>query len=257
MKNFDSGKPVFGLSNMTTVRTQPDQGYVYADVVAASPAGRDRVWQRAVAQKALGWGPYRLFGKRLFDIIFVLLTLPFSLPIIGICALALWFEGGAPFYTQLRVGRRGRPFRILKLRTMRRDADAVLESYLSSDPALRHEWNELQKLRNDPRITRVGNILRITSMDELPQLLNVLRGDMSVVGPRPMMLNQREMYGDLRDYQALRPGITGLWQISARNSNRFTYRAEVDRTYNRSLTVWQDMRILFKTIDVVLRRTGH
>lgn len=257
MKNFDAGKPVFGLSNMTTLRTESDKGYVYADVVAASPTGRGPIWQDAVAQKTLGWGPYRLFGKRLFDIAFVLLTLPFSLPIIGICAIALWFEGGTPFYTQLRVGRHGHAFRILKLRTMHRDADKVLESCLSNNPALRIEWNELQKLRDDPRITRVGNILRITSMDELPQLLNVLRGDMSIVGPRPMMLNQREMYGDLRDYQALRPGITGLWQVSARNSNRFTYRAEVDRTYNRSLTVWQDMRILFKTIDVVLRRTGH
>ena len=257
MKNFDAGTPVFGLSNVTTVRTESEQGYGYAEAIAALPLQTENLWQRPTSRSTRGKTPYRLFGKRLFDILFVLLSLPFSLPIMVVCAIALWFEGGAPFYTQLRVGRHGKPFRILKLRTMCRDADEVLESYLAGDPALRQEWDDLQKLRDDPRITFVGNLLRITSMDELPQLFNVLRGDMSVVGPRPMMLEQRKLYGSARDYEALRPGITGLWQVSARNGNRFAYRAEVDSTYNRSLTFWNDLRILFKTVDVVMRRTGY
>ncbi len=215
------------------------------------------VWDAALAAKG---GPvfiYRHLCKRVVDILFVLLTLPFSVPIIAICALALWMEGGNPFYTQDRLGAGGKRFSILKLRTMVRNADQVLESYLASDPAMRREWDELQKLRNDPRVTRVGRILRKTSLDELPQLLNVLFGDMSLVGPRPMMPDQLEMYGEPRAYFALRPGITGLWQVSARNNSRFTYRNEVDGAYERALTMKMDLTILFKTIGVVLRPTGH
>lgn len=215
------------------------------------------VWDAALAAKG---GPvfiYRHLCKRMIDILFVLLTLPFSLPIIGICALALWLEGGNPFYTQDRLGAGGKRFSIFKLRTMVRNADQVLETYLARDPAMRREWDQLQKLREDPRVTPFGRFLRMTSLDELPQLLNVLSGEMSLVGPRPMMPEQLEMYGDPRAYFALRPGITGLWQVSARNSSRFTYRNEVDDVYERALTLQMDFTILFKTIGVVLRPTGH
>ncbi|MCX7559234.1 sugar transferase [Sulfitobacter sp. F26204] len=235
--------------------------FSFAGKPAFSEAGlvarQSHVWDAALAAKS---GPvylYRHLGKRVMDILFVLLTLPFSLPIIAICAIALWIEGGNPFYTQDRLGEDGKRFSILKLRTMVRDADAVLQQYLSNDPDLRREWDELQKLRNDPRITPMGRILRKTSMDELPQLLNVLLGDMSIVGPRPMMPDQLEMYGDPSRYYALKPGITGLWQVSARNNSRFTYRNEVDGAYERSLTLKMDLTILFKTIGVVLRPTGH
>ena len=139
---------------------------------------------------------------------------------------------------------------------MVRDADAVLESYLAANPAMRAEWDEMQKLKDDPRITRVGAFLRATSLDELPQLWNVLKGDMSLIGPRPMMPDQLEMYGDAKAYFALRPGITGLWQVSARNNSRFTYRNEVDAAYRRNLSLPMDLTILFKTVGVVLRRTG-
>jgi lipopolysaccharide/colanic/teichoic acid biosynthesis glycosyltransferase len=173
-----------------------------------------------------------------------------------LCVVALWIEGGNPFYRQDRLGRNGKRFSILKLRTMVRDADAVLEDYLARDPEMRREWDEKQKIINDPRVTRVGGLLRATSLDELPQLWNVFTGDMSLIGPRPMMPDQLSMYGDPAHYFALRPGVTGLWQISARNGNRFSFRNEVDAEYDKTLSITGDIAIIFKTVGVMLRRTG-
>lgn len=201
-------------------------------------------------------GLYRAGIKRGLDALLILLSLPFTVPVIGLCAIALWIEGGSPFYTQPRLGRDGKTFRIFKLRSMVQNADEVLESYLAKDPAMRREWDELQKLRNDPRITPIGALIRATSIDELPQLFNVLKGDMSLVGPRPMMPEQLPLYGDMTDYNAVRPGITGLWQVSARNENGFSHRNGIDATYNRNLTFWNDLKIIFKTVGVVCRRTG-
>lgn len=202
-------------------------------------------------------GLYQLAGKRVADILFVLLSLPVFVPVTMICALALWIEGGQPFYRQQRLGRGGRSFSIVKLRTMCREADDVLESCLAADPALRAEWDRTQKLKNDPRITRVGGILRKTSLDELPQLWNVLLGQMSVVGPRPMMPAQLPMYDNPAPYFALRPGITGLWQVSDRNENSFAHRSTVDAAYHADLSFPADLRILLRTVGVVLRRTGY
>lgn len=202
-------------------------------------------------------GRYRSWGKRSLDVMLVLLTLPISAVIIGICAIALWFEGGSPFYTQERLGARGRRFRILKLRTMARDADARLATLLAQDPDLRAEWRDTQKLKNDPRITRIGRILRATSIDELPQIWNVLRGDMSLVGPRPMMPEQLPMYGDARAYFALRPGITGAWQVAARNEDSFGSRRAFDADYHTYHSFWEDALLLWQTVFVVLRRTGY
>ncbi|KIN61592.1 Bacterial sugar transferase [Sulfitobacter noctilucae] len=234
-----------------------DAGPAFADGSGTAIAHRSRVWDQALAAKPAAFFVYRHMGKRLMDIAFVLLTLPFSLPVIGICALALWCEGGSPFYKQQRLGAKGKRFSIMKLRTMVRDADQVLENYLALDPEMRREWDELQKLHNDPRVTRVGHFLRVTSLDELPQLWNVLTGEMSLIGPRPMMPDQLDMYGDPKAYFALRPGITGLWQVTARNASRFSYRNEVDSAYERALTLKLDLTILIKTIGVVLRPTGH
>lgn len=221
------------------------------------PANLDRPFQSppAAPPQALS-GLYARFGKRAVDLVLVFLSLPLSLPIVALCALALWIEGGAPFYWQERVGQGGRRFRIVKLRTMVRDAEARLAHLLATDPAIRDEWNHTQKLRNDPRITRVGNFLRVTSLDELPQMWNVLKGEMSLVGPRPMMPEQVDLYGDDADYTSVRPGITGLWQVSARNEREFSYRAKVDAVYCRSLSLGRDVVLMVRTIGVVLRRTG-
>ncbi|WP_416558202.1 sugar transferase [Phaeobacter sp. JH18-37] len=200
---------------------------------------------------------YAVFGKRMLDITLVLLTLPISLPLILMAALALWLEGGNPFYTQDRLGQRGRVFSILKLRTMVRDADKLLERYLASNPAMRREWDETQKLKADPRITPVGRFLRTTSLDELPQLWNVLIGEMSLVGPRPMMPDQLSLYGDATAYFDLKPGITGLWQVSVRNESGFATRARADTSYHGDLCLRTDVDLLLRTVGVVLRGTGY
>ncbi len=199
---------------------------------------------------------YRTSGKRIFDVAFVLLTAPVALLLIGISALMLWIEGGAPFYRQDRLGAGGSVFRILKLRTMVRDADAMLEKILVKDQEMRHEWDTTQKLKHDPRITRCGAFLRKTSLDELPQLWNVLRGEMSLVGPRPMMVNQLPIYGDAHHYFALRPGITGLWQVSQRNESLFKLRVRLDAEYDRCLSLAQDLKVLLLTVGAVVKRTG-
>lgn len=200
---------------------------------------------------------YRRVGKRVLDILFVIATLPVSVPIVLICVVALWSEGGSPFYRQDRLGKSGKRFSILKLRTMVRDADNLLADYLEKVPALRDEWETTQKLKNDPRITRVGAFLRATSLDELPQLWNVLKGEMSLVGPRPMLPEQLPLYGNATAYFALQPGITGIWQVSARNENRFSFRAEVDAQYFCSLSPLRDFGLLLQTAGVVIRRTGY
>lgn len=200
---------------------------------------------------------YANLGKRILDVTLVLLTLPLTLPVILICALALWIEGGYPFYRQDRLGQRGRHFSMLKLRTMVRDADTQLEKYLAANPDMRREWDETQKLKQDPRITRVGKFLRASSLDELPQLWNVLIGDMSLVGPRPMLPEQLPLYGNATAYFALKPGITGVWQVSARNESRFSYRAQIDAAYEQELSMWADLSLMFRTVGVVVRGTGY
>ncbi|MBZ8119295.1 sugar transferase [Roseovarius sp. LXJ103] len=202
-------------------------------------------------------GVYRALGKRIIDVTFVLITFPLALLFIGIPFLMLWREGGSPFYRQMRLGQNGDQFSILKLRTMVRDADQILERTLAADPALRHEWNTTQKLKNDPRITRVGAFLRKTSLDELPQLWNVFLGEMSLVGPRPMLPEQLPLYGDAHHYFALRPGITGLWQVSNRNESHFQLRMTLDATYHYELSFIEDIRIMWRTFGAVLRRTGY
>jgi exopolysaccharide production protein ExoY len=201
-------------------------------------------------------GVYRKFLKRVFDLLAVLVSLPITLPMLAVMAFLISLDGHSPVYTQHRVGRGGRIFRLWKLRSMVIDADARLEAYLTAHPAARAEWNLTQKLRDDPRITRIGYILRKSSMDELPQILNVLRGDMSLVGPRPMMPSQAKLYPGT-SYYALRPGITGSWQVSARNDSSFADRARFDADYDQRLSLLTDLVILFATVRVVLRGTGH
>jgi lipopolysaccharide/colanic/teichoic acid biosynthesis glycosyltransferase len=196
-------------------------------------------------------------GKRLIDMVLVLLTAPLTFSVVLVCAIALWLEGGNPFYRQDRLGVGGRRFSIWKLRTMVRDADACLQRYLDSDPAMAEEWATTQKLKKDPRITRVGAMLRKTSLDELPQFWNVLRGEMSLVGPRPMLPEQLSMYGDAYAYFAMRPGVTGFWQVSARNENHFSFRAQIDAQYHRQISLLCDLGVMVRTVGVMLRRTGY
>lgn len=201
-------------------------------------------------------GPYRRHFKRGFDVVSVVLAAPVVLPLVLLLAAAVALDGGSPFYAQDRVGRNRRVFRMLKLRSMVTDADALMERFLTENPEARAEWDTTQKLKCDPRITRFGRLLRKCSLDELPQLWNVLLGDMSLVGPRPMMVSQQHLY-PTDDYYRMRPGITGPWQVSGRNETSFVARATYDAHYDRDMSLMTDLRLLMKTVLTVLHGTGY
>lgn len=219
------------------------------------PHGIDHRTSPSLAAAKVGSYSYSAAGKRLLDLLLVLLVGPFFLPIIAVLAILVRLDGGPAFYLQPRVGRGGNTFMLWKLRTMVPNAEAALEGYIAGNAAARSEWNATQKLRHDPRLTAIGPYLRRYSLDELPQLWNVLIGDMSLVGPRPMLTSQRPLYPGTAYYD-LRPGLTGLWQISERNNCTFAERATYDSRYATSLTIFTDMGILLRTVGVVFRGTG-
>ncbi len=196
--------------------------------------------------------------KKLIDVLGAFFGLLLLAPWLGLAALLISLDSpGRVFYRQPRLGRRGEHFELIKFRTMHIHADEILKMELARDPLLKQEWDSYQKLKDDPRVTRVGKFLRKFSLDELPQLWNILRGEMSLVGPRPIMLGQREMYGvGYKDYIHVTPGITGLWQVSGRNRTSFARRAELDGEYIQRWSMWMDIFILVKTIKVVLWRDG-
>lgn len=221
-------------------------------------ADTDNGWQQvlnAIGDKQRP-GIYRNGVKRGLDLMLIVLAAPVVVPVIAGLALMVASEGGKPFYTQMRVGKGGRSFRMWKLRSMVTDADARMEDHLAANPEARKEWDQTQKLKKDPRITRIGAFLRRASLDELPQLWNVMTGDMSLVGPRPMMPVQQGLYPGLA-YYALRPGITGAWQTAGRNKTTFEARAEFDAAYEASVTLAGDVKILAQTIGVVVKGTGY
>jgi len=201
-------------------------------------------------------GAYPLF-KRAFDIVgasSAIVVLSPLLVTIGACAYA---SGGSPLFRHRRVGRGGVFFDCFKFRTMVTDADTVLQNLLDSDRQIKEEWLRDHKLRDDPRITRFGRFLRRTSLDELPQLWNVLRGEMSLVGPRPVVPDELRRYGKkVATFLSARPGITGLWQISGRNNTDYRRRVALDVCYVRSKSALLDVYILVKTLRVVFTTSG-
>ncbi len=196
--------------------------------------------------------------KRAMDVVLGLMLLMLSAPLFLLIGLAILIESGAPvFFRQERVGRGNRRFRIFKFRTMVRNADEVLEQHLANDPDAWLEWETTHKLRRDPRVTRVGRLLRRTSLDELPQLWNVLRGEMSLAGPRPITDAEIRRYGAAFPFYTLtRPGLTGLWQVSGRNDTTYRRRVELDVQYVRRWSPWLDLQLLLRTVRVVLIGKG-
>ncbi len=195
--------------------------------------------------------------KRLSDLALILLSAPLSLPLIGLLMLLARLDGGPALYSHLRVGRGGALFRCWKIRTMVPDADARLSRLLDSDPAAAAEWARDRKLSRDPRVTALGRLLRRASLDELPQLWNVLAGEMSLVGPRPVTEAELDRYGPARwAYLGHLPGITGLWQVSGRNGVSYDDRVALDIDYANRLCFLTDLTILLRTGGAVLRRTG-
>jgi lipopolysaccharide/colanic/teichoic acid biosynthesis glycosyltransferase len=196
-------------------------------------------------------------GKRIVDLTIAILLLPSVLPIIAVLYVIIRRDGGASFFGHMRIGRDGKPFRCMKLRTMVPDAESALEIYLEANPEMRVVWERDYKLPQDPRVTRIGKFLRATSLDELPQLWNVLKGDMSLVGPRPVPMDELTKYGQAKSfYTRVRPGITGLWQVSGRNDLTYEERVNLDVSYVKSHTLAGDLGILFRTVGAVLQKTG-
>lgn len=195
--------------------------------------------------------------KRIFDIAAAVLLMIPAIPVALIVAVAIEIESpGQVFFVHDRIGRHGRRFRLWKFRSMTPNADQTLAQYLASHPDLRREWEHTHKLKDDPRVTRVGRLLRRSSLDELPQIVSVLCGQMSLVGPRPIVEGEIGKYGDgFSLYTAVRPGLTGLWQVSGRTDTSYRQRVLLDTTYIRNWTFWADVKILLRTVRVVL--FGH
>jgi lipopolysaccharide/colanic/teichoic acid biosynthesis glycosyltransferase len=187
-----------------------------------------------------------------------LLLLILLSPLMAIVALLIWKRDGAPIlFAHYRVGMNGKLFRCMKFRTMLRNSEQALSDLLRDDPHARAEWSRDQKLTDDPRVTPVGEFLRRTSLDELPQLLNVLRGEMSLVGPRPITVAELTRYGSVRwHYLSVRPGITGAWQTCGRSDTTYEERVAFDRLYVEQRSLLRDLDILVKTVRVVLLREG-
>jgi Undecaprenyl-phosphate galactose phosphotransferase WbaP len=202
--------------------------------------------------------PGSRIAKRTLDLAFVAALGVVALPLVVIIAAMIKLSSPGPvFYGQPRYGRGGRPFVAWKFRSMVDNANKVLEDHLNSNPSLREEWNLSQKLKRDPRVTPLGRFLRHTSLDELPQFWNILIGEMSLVGPRPIIASEIARYGaDFALYKKVTPGLTGMWQVSGRNLLSYEQRIGFDLYYVRNWSVWLDLHILARTVKTVLRGDG-
>ena len=241
-KNVHVAPPVRGLP---LYGTEVERFFSHEVLLLSVRNNLSRLWSRAL--------------KRSFDIVASSLLLLLLSPVLIFAGLRIWFEDRFPIvFSQNRVGRGGKIFPVYKFRSMVNNADAILNSWQEKNLELYLEYKESNfKLRNDPRITRAGKWLRSFSLDELPQLWNVLKGEMSLVGPRPLLEQELQDYGDtISLYKQTRPGITGLWQISGRSKTTFADRANLDAWYVRNWSLWYDIFILLKTIKVVLKRDG-
>jgi exopolysaccharide production protein ExoY len=233
---------------------------VALDHVAGGLHSFEPRWEEAPAQAptrtAPPASPYRS-TKRFVDVAGAIVLAAVFSPLILAIALLMRREGGSIIYKHRRIGRDGRAFECLKFRTMVPNADQVLRELLESNPAIKAEWVRDHKLRCDPRVTRLGRFLRRTSLDELPQLWNVMRGEMSLVGPRPVVREELLRYGrNVRAYLSAKPGITGLWQVKGRNDTDYRRRVVLDTYYVRNQCLLLDLYILLKTTRVVLGGSG-
>lgn len=210
------------------------------------------------AGRVLSEGWMAALPRSAFDKGFALAALVFFLPFIVLVVTLLVLTDGWPIlFAHERVGRHGRPFKCLKFRTMANNANERLAALLASDPVARAEWEANQKLENDPRVTCIGALLRKSSLDELPQFWNVLRGDMALVGPRPIVANEAHHYGEhYAEYLSVKPGVTGLWQVSGRSDTTYSERVALDVDYIRNRPFKRDLGILLRTVGVVLSRSG-
>jgi Undecaprenyl-phosphate galactose phosphotransferase WbaP len=202
--------------------------------------------------------PFNIIVKRIFDVTMSVLLLPLFFFLMAVITIFLKLDSKGPvIFSQERIGRGGRTFRCFKFRTMYADAEERLKGLLERDGEAKEEYEKFWKLRNDPRVTRVGKFLRATSLDEAPQIVNVIRGEMSLVGPRPYLPTEKECLGaQAATILLTKPGITGLWQVSGRSNTSYDYRIFLDASYVRNWNLWVDIVILFRTVKVVLNQSG-
>ncbi len=214
--------------------------------------------QQGVQKVSLRELGYR-FIKRTFDIVcgligvICLIPLTILVKIISVCS----GDHKSIFYTQKRIGKNGREFKLYKLRSMVPNADEILEQTLKMDKVRAEEWKKYQKFEHDPRITKIGNILRKTSLDEVPQFINILKGDMSMIGPRPLVPGELDLHdGNHEIYESVRPGITGWWACNGRSATTYAERLELEYYYVKNKSLWLDIKCVFKTISAVLTKKG-
>ncbi len=201
--------------------------------------------------------PFPRMIKRTFDIVVSATTLLVLSPLLLILALLVKLDVGSALYSHRRLGLNGKTFSCLKFRSMRMNSEAALQRYLAKNPQAAAEWQSTRKLRRDPRVTKLGAFIRRSSLDELPQLINVLKGEMSIVGPRPIVVAETEKYdNNIVDYYRVRPGLTGLWQVSGRNNVSYGQRVRMDSWYVRNWSLWHDVMIICKTFPVIFKRHG-
>jgi len=200
----------------------------------------------------------QIFLKRVLDYLFILIFSPLILAMVTSIAILLRLTSkGSIFYTQYRVGKKGKLFKIYKFRTMYENAEEILQNTLKKNPVILEEWKKKKKLKNDPRITKIGKFLRKTSLDELPQFLNVLKGEMSIIGPRPYLPEELNEIKHCKDIiLSTLPGITGLWQVNGRSNTTFKERVNLDCQYVKNWSLWLDLKIILKTVKVVLKGDG-
>ena len=203
-------------------------------------------------------GVYRTFGKRLLDVVFAIAAVPLVLPVFAALYFLVTRDGGPFLYRHSRIGKDGQVFACLKIRTMIVGSESALKELLERSPDARKEWNETFKLKNDPRITPIGRLLRKTSLDELPQIFNVVLGDMSFVGPRPITAEELVLYGEAaKFYKSVRPGLTGPWQVAERRDNDFGSRISRDTEYVQNIGLFSDLYYIFATVPEVLFCKGR
>jgi Undecaprenyl-phosphate galactose phosphotransferase WbaP len=240
-------------SNEPNVAVYPSNTFVISDVADASAVS----WARPQISGPEEHFSYRVV-KRAVDVAVVLFLCILLSPVLVVIAAAVWATSPGPvLFSHRRIRRHGEFFTMWKFRTMCTNSGEVLERYLMAHPDARAEWRATHKLRCDPRVTRVGRFLRRTSLDELPQLWNVLNGSMSLVGPRPIVAAEVEKYGEFFcDYCTVKPGVTGLWQVSGRSELTYPQRVELDRQYAQNWSLGADAKILMRTCSCVVNRDG-
>ena len=216
------------------------------------------VEQQGVEKTTLRELGYR-FIKRIFDIVCGLIGVICLVPLIVIVKIISICNGDRKsiFYTQKRIGKNGKEFKLYKFRSMVPNADEILEQTLKMDKVRAEEWKKYQKFEHDPRITKIGNILRKTSLDEVPQFINILKGDMSMIGPRPLVPGELDQHnGNHEIYESVRPGITGWWACNGRSATTYEERLELEYYYVKNKSLWLDIKCVFKTISAVLTKKG-